>query len=376
MHHSGPEMSSQKSVPFPSLPCHRLRYDGPSPVHQFGQNLLSHAGNDPFTIRTWMKREDQATPMMCSGNKYRKLEYIIPDILTTPKVTTVVTEGGLQSNHAAQVSAVAAKLGLECVLLLNEESGGLVTCKNQAIFRSTGNFQIYKLLGADIKVYPGSYDKSAILGALRSEGGVPYWIPMGASTHPLGGLGYAACASEIKAQEETLRLPGSGRFDYIFLACGSGSTLGGLVAGFKRLEGDDETARASKVPRQLVGIMISHKSAFEKNVLDIAKTAGGLIGLDDDALTLDGIRLDLRFVGPGYGVFDQDTHHVLQRVARSEGVLMDPVYSGKAMRGMIHWIESGELQADALKVGHSPGSQVNVLFLHTGGQTVFSGYAS
>lgn len=367
----------QLPEPFASIPIYQIRYPRPSPIHEFGTNLkaATRVPNHP-ELRVWMKRDDQAAPMVCCGNKYRKLEYIIPDILSTPGVTTIVTEGGLQSNHAVQVAAVSAKLGLECVLLLDEQAGGLDASENPEIFRSTGNIQICQLLGADIRVFSGSYDKDSVLAELRSTGKVPYWIPMGASMHPLGGLGYARCAFEIATQEEELRLEGTGRFDYIFLPCGSGSTLAGLIAGFRLLE-KSSTGGKRLPPRQIVGLTVSPKEEQEKTVLEIARTTGGHIGLDPQSdLNLSDVRLDHRSHGTGYGILDTDTERSLREIAIQNGVLMDPVYSGKAAGGMISFLRSGELEADARKWGHAGAGSLNILVLHTGGQTVYSAYAT
>ncbi|CAI7650394.1 unnamed protein product [Penicillium pancosmium] len=362
----------QLPEPFASIPIHQIRYSRPSPIHEFGTNLkaATRAPNQP-DLRVWMKRDDQAAPMVCCGNKYRKLEYIIPDILSTPGVTTIVTEGGLQSNHAVQVAAVSAKLGLECVLLLDEQAGGLDASENPEIFRSTGNIQICQLLGADIRVFSGSYDKDTVLAELRTKEKVPYWIPMGAS-----GLGYARCAFEIATQEEELLLEGTGRFDYIFLPCGSGSTLAGLIAGFRLLE-KSSTEGKRLPPRQIIGLTVSPKEEQEKTVLEIARTTGGHIGLDPQSdLTLSDVRLDHRSHGTGYGILDTDTERSLREIATQNGVLMDPVYSGKAAGGMISFLRSGELEADARKWGHDGTGPLNILVLHTGGQTVYSAYAT
>lgn len=357
--------------PFASVPFHRLRYPRPSPIHEFA----NHTVDSSSPIQVWAKRDDQSAPLVCCGNKYRKLEYIIPDILATPGVTTLVTEGGLQSNHAAQTAVVAAKLGLECVLLLDERSGGLSTAENPNIFRSAGNFQVYNLFGAQTRVHSGQCNKDDILSELRSQGKVPYWIPSGASLHPLGGLGYAQCAFEIAKQEAEMDLGGTGRFDYIFLPCGSGSTIAGLIAGFRLLEKTSE--KESVLPkRQIIGVMVSPKTQQEERVLSIARTVGDKIGLDSETdLSLNDVRLDHRFCGPGYGVFDNNLQNTLCDVAVKEGILMDPVYSGKAARGMLSFLSNDEMIPDSMENGYTGFERVNVLFIHTGGQTVFSAYA-
>ncbi|TPX09889.1 uncharacterized protein E0L32_008911 [Thyridium curvatum] len=357
--------------PLASIPFYPIRYDKPSPIHVFGSQRQ-------WPCNVHIKREDQSSPAVCCGNKYRKLEYVIPDLQrATPAVTTIVTEGGLQSNHAAQTAGVAAMLGMECVLLLDEKAGGLSTAASPEAFRSAGNQQIYKLLGADIRVGRGPQDKGTVLRQLTADGKVPYFIPSGASTHPLGGLGYARCAFEIVAQEKEMSLPGTGRYDYIFVACGSGSTIGGLAAGF-RLHGKlaSQANSQSKLPeRQLVGVMVMDKPGFEKQVEVIARTAAAKVGLSGDHMHIHNVRLVGDFVHPGYGVFDEKIEGTVQRFLREDQVLLDPVYSGKAARSMSEWIDSGLLAEDSRQHGHQEISKVNVLFIHTGGQTVLSAYA-
>lgn len=358
------------SSSFLALPQYQLRFAEPSPIEVWPN--LSTA-----SIRIWAKREDLGSPLMCSGNKYRKLEYIIPDILATPNVTTLVTEGGLQSNHAVQVAVVARKLGLECVLLLNEAFGGLDTAKNQEIFRMAGNTPIFKFL--DVQIAPnrtkGWQPHEPMMDELRTKGKVPYWIPAGAGMHPMGGLGYANCAFEIAEQERELGLSGTGRFDYIFVCCGSASTQAGLIAGFRLL--DKLRGQPRGIPkRQIIGALVTPYIQYEHKVLSIARAAGKLIGLEPESdLTLDDVRLDNRFHGPNYGIGTDDTFKTIGHVARAQGTLLEPVYTGKLATCLFHWVNSGELENDSLKQGFSKSGELNVLFMHTGGQTVISSYA-
>ncbi|KAL1854113.1 hypothetical protein Plec18167_000031 [Paecilomyces lecythidis] len=400
--------------PFSEIPLYPLQYLHPSPIHPLphlstsatdaantkdttankdGQNPSSHP-----RINIWCKREDHGSPLACSGNKYRKLEYIVPDILRPQKdgrtVTILVTEGAIQSNHTVQVASVAAVLGLKAVVLLHKGTGGgLRSTTNPEVFQNTGNVQVVRMLGAEVRMLEP--DESAddkdpvepILQGLRDNGHVPYWIPSGASLHHLGGLGYARCAFEIAKQEVELSqrgtLKGSGRFDYIFVSFGSGSTVAGLIAGFKLLEktrqqqGNNEE-RKQLPKRQVISIMSSPtkpKPYHEERAVRFARTAGEMIGLDpQNDISLDDVRLDDRFVGSAYGQLDPETKAALDRVARVDGLIGDPVYTGKTLRGLLHWVESGEIARDwSVRGGNS--AELNVLFIHTGGQSALAAYS-
>ncbi|PKY03885.1 tryptophan synthase beta subunit-like PLP-dependent enzyme [Aspergillus campestris IBT 28561] len=404
------------------LPRHPLLYSHPSPIHPLPA-LTSYLNTNTNTnppkstkstpqIRLFAKREDQSSPLACSGNKYRKLEYIVPDILSpqplynsypnntpnpnhpTPsqKTTTLVTEGAIQSNHTIQVSSLANHLNLSSVALLHKGTGGgLSASTDKPSFLRTGNPQIAHLLGADIRVLEagstngGKIDTvEPVLAELRAAGKTPYWIPSGASLHPLGGVGYARCAFEIAAQEKEL----GARFDYIFVACGSGSTVGGLIAGFKMLERMESSSSSTSTspsqntggktnpPRKVIGIINSPtkpQTWHEERVLRFARQAGSLIGLEDasQAITLEAdVHLDGRFAGAAYGVLDEDTKRTMEIAARREALILDPVYTGKVLRGVMGWVEGGGLVGD-----WEGGGPLNALFIHTGGQAALAAYA-
>jgi 1-aminocyclopropane-1-carboxylate deaminase len=442
-------MSPKLPLPLPeplaSIPRHTLLYPFLfSPIHPL-PSLSSHlnknrAGNKSqdrtrreAQVSLYTKREDHSSPLACAGNKYRKLEYIVPDILSSQprfgagvggelpaipgssgipkggdesrdrKITTLVTEGALQSNHTVQVASVARKLGLESVVLLHKGTGGgLRSSSDPAAFSRTGNVQIVKLLASDVRILdPPELDLVSgetktqddlveeVLQGLRSEGKNPYWIPSGASLHPLGGLGYARCAFEIAAQEKEMRDElllhdsssalssgqrglASGRFDYILVACGSGSTLAGLIAGFKLLEKTQQHHHQQQLtntgPRRIIGILTSPtqpKPYHEERILRFARQAGSLIGLDPEKdITMADVRLDDRFVGSGYGILDPGTKEALEFVTEKEEVILDPVYTAKVMRGVMGWNFEDEGEQ-----GH-----VNALFIHTGGQSALGAY--
>lgn len=291
-----------------------------------------------------------------------------------------------------QVAALARTLGLKALVLLQRGTGaGLRASRNEDLFLHSGNAQINRLLGAEVRILdeedPLSKDAFPILEELRMRGERPYWIPGGASLHPLGGLGYARAAYEIARQESEMALGGSGVFDFIFVACGSGSTVGGLIAGFKVLENSEGNAPR----RRIVGVLNSptrSKSYHEERVLGFARRAleqiksqsqgddaerdvGSGLGLDAD-ITMDDVRLENRFVGTAYGVLDAQAKETLETVARAEGMVLDPVYTVKVARAMMQWVRENEMTDFARQRGLD---QVNVLFIHTGGQAALGAYA-
>ncbi|KAJ5562999.1 Tryptophan synthase beta subunit-like PLP-dependent enzymes superfamily [Penicillium sp. DV-2018c] len=386
---------------FAQIPCYSILYPTPSPIHPLPSIAPARLSPHHPLITIHAKREDHSSPLACAGNKYRKLEYIVPDILSqTPlyhahennpslnpqplstPATTLVTEGALQSNHTVQVAALARKLGLNAVILLHRGTGGgLAAASDATAFQHNGNVQINRLLGAEVHVCeegdPLALDATPLLDELRKEGKSPYWIPGGASLHPLGGLGYARAAFEIAAQEAEMALAGSGRFDYVFVACGSGSTVGGLVAGFKLLEklAESTTLMADRGSRKVIGILNSPtkpRAYHEARVLGFARRAGELIGLDAERdIGVEDVRLDDRFVGTAYGVVDEEAREALVNMAQMEGMVLDPVYTAKVARGMMHWVKEGEVGGSSAR----PSGVVNVLFIHTGGQAALGAYA-
>lgn len=386
-------MSFQLPEPFSQIPRHPILYTHPSPIHPLP--TLSSLSPQP-RISVFAKREDQSSPLACSGNKYRKLEYIIPDVFSntpthhhhenhpTPHplpgpATTLVTEGAIQSNHTVQVAALARKLGLRALVLLHKGTGGGLRASNdRPAFLRSGNVQINRILGAEVRVLDEGddlvADASPVLDELRAQGENPYWIPGGASLHPLGGLGYARAAFEIAAQEVQMGLPGTGRFDFIFVACGSGSTVGGLIAGFKLLEKLGEMSSPGAA-RNVIGVLNSPTKPrvyHEERVLRFARRSGSMIGLDELDIGMKDVRLEDRVVGTAYGVLDADAKETLETVAQSEAVVLDPVYTVKVARGMMQWLKEGEIRQYARQ--HSL-EELNVLFIHTGGQTSLGAYA-
>jgi 1-aminocyclopropane-1-carboxylate deaminase len=216
-----------------------------------------------------------------------------------------------------------------------------------------GNIQLNHILGAE--VFPVDSTEEEVIEVLRSRGKQPYLIPSGASLHPLGGLGYARAAFEVLEQEKQLDVT----FDTIVTAVGSGSTLGGLVAGFKLAENRGFLSQK----KRLLGFSIGHrKTDMTEIVLRIARTAATKIGVRAEDITEDDFEINDEFLGDAYGVLNTRTMDGIKELARTEGILTDPVYTGKAFTGLLSMAKSGKLATG------------NVLFLHTGGQVAMSAY--
>ena len=230
-----------------------------------------------------------------------------------------------------------------------------------SVYRSGGNIQLNSLLGATTATSSQAPDSAKALDTLRSAGEVPYWIPSGASTHPLGGLGYARFVFELDTQEQELGI----RFTTIVVACNSGSTLGGMAAGFALLRKtfhEEASARA----RKLIG-MDTGSSADDLGALvyEISLTTAAKIGLDKRDMDVINWVIDPRWKGEAYGVPNEQTVEAMQLFAGKEGIVLDPVYTGKAAAGLIGMAMDGEFYT---KEGEA------VLFIHTGGVPSLSAY--
>jgi 1-aminocyclopropane-1-carboxylate deaminase len=332
----------------PSLadhPRHPLTF-GPSPIHPL-ERLTSHLGGASI----WAKRDDCNSGLAFGGNKTRKLEYLVADALAQG-CDTLVSIGGVQSNHTRQVAAVSAHLGLGCVLV--QESW--VEWPDIAYDR-VGNIMLSRIMGADVRLVQAGFGigfKESWESAIRdveTAGGRPYAIPAGASDHPLGGLGYAAWAREVEAQERELGV----FFDTIVVCAVTGSTHAGMIAGFALQER----------PRRVIGIDGSARPAeTRRQVARIACATAALIGLERE-LRDDEIVLDERYHAGTYGIPDAGTLAAIRLAGRLEGMITDPVYEGKSMAGLIDLVERREIE---------PGS--NVLYAHLGGQPALNGYGA
>jgi 1-aminocyclopropane-1-carboxylate deaminase len=227
-------------------------------------------------------------------------------------------------------------------------------------YREGGNVQMTHIMGATH--LPVDTPEDSALKTLKEEGKNPYWIPSGASLHPLGGLGYARCAFEIAQQEKEVFGAESG-FRVIVVPTASGSTLAGLVAGFKAV--DQAAGLKNKDKRRLIGVLAApkDKTDFAVMVLDIARTAAKLIGVEPESITESDFEIDDRWSAGQYGKLDDRTKEGIKLLASVEGVITDPVYSGKALTGTLEMVRKGEI-----------GAGEKVLFLHTGGIGSVSAY--
>jgi 1-aminocyclopropane-1-carboxylate deaminase len=318
---------------------------GPSPVHRL-ERLTAHLGG----AQLWAKRDDCNSGLAYGGNKTRKLEYLVADALAKG-CDTLVSIGGVQSNHTRQVAAAAARTGLKAVLI--QESW--VDWPDVAYDR-VGNIQLSRLMGADVRLvqsefgigFKESWERA--IADIEADGGTPYAIPAGASDHELGGLGFARWAGEVAAQERELGV----FFDTVIVCSVTGSTQAGMIAGFA----------AQERARRVVGIDGSAKpQETHDQVARIARATSALIEVGRD-LRDDEIVLDDRYHAGTYGIPDEGTLGAMRTAARLEGMITDPVYEGKSMAGMIDLMRRGEIEKSS-----------NVLYAHLGGQPALSAYA-
>ena len=319
---------------------------GPTPIEKLAR-LSAHLGGN---VEIYAKREDCNSGLAFGGNKVRKLEYIVPDAIASG-ADTLVTIGGVQSNHTRQVAAVAAKIGMKCRLV--QESW---VPFQDAVYDRVGNILMSRVLGAEIELIDEGFDIGiresweAALEDVKDKGGTPYAIPAGASVHKYGGLGYVGFAEEVRAQETELGFS----FDYIVVCTVTGSTHAGMVVGFAK---DGRT-------QNVIGIDASGTpEQTHAQVLDIAQKTAKLIELGQD-ITADDVVLKTEYAYPAYGVPSDETNDAIRLCARMEGMMTDPVYEGKSMQGMI----------DLVKKGFFPAGS-KVLYAHLGGVPAINGYS-
>ena len=319
---------------------------GPTPIEKLSK-LSDHLGGK---VNLYAKREDCNSGLAFGGNKIRKLEYLLPDALAQG-CDTLVTIGGVQSNHTRQVAAVAAKVGLKCRLV--QESW---VPFNDAVYDRVGNILMSRVLGADIELVDEGFDIGIreswenALEDVRAKGGKPYPIPAGASDHPLGGLGFVNFADEVRQQEEEMGI----MFDYIVVCTVTGSTHAGMLVGFAA------DGRAQNV----IGIDASATpKQTHDQVLRIAKNTAQKIELGQD-VTTDDIILKTDYAYPAYGVPSEETNEAIRLCARTEGMMTDPVYEGKSMQGLI----------DLTQKSFFPDGS-NVLYAHLGGVPAINAYS-
>ncbi|MGI9302452.1 MAG: 1-aminocyclopropane-1-carboxylate deaminase [Gammaproteobacteria bacterium] len=319
---------------------------GPTPIEKL-ERLTQHLGGK---IELYAKREDCNSGLAFGGNKIRKLEYLVPEAIEQG-CDTLVTIGGVQSNHTRQVAAVAAKIGMKCRLV--QESW---VPFSDAVYDRVGNIMMSRIMGAEVELVDEGFDIGIreswqnALEDVRAHGGKPYAIPAGASDHPLGGLGFAGFAEEVRAQEQELGI----KFDYIIVCSVTGSTHAGMVVGFA----------ADGRARNVIGIDASGTpEQTHAQILRIARDTAARLGLNKE-IAADDVVLNKDYAYPAYGVPSDETNDAMRLCARMEGMMTDPVYEGKSMQGMI----------DLVRKGYFPtGSKV--LYAHLGGVPAINAYS-
>jgi len=293
----------------------------------------------------YIKRDD-CTGLATGGNKTRKLEFLMADALRLG-ADTVITQGATQSNHARQTAAAAARLGLRCEILLEDRTGF-----RDPVYTDSGNVFLDRLLGAPTRTFPAGTDMNVamedVAKEVRSAGGKPYVIPGGGS-NTIGALGYVNCALEILMQANERQLV----IAQVIHATGSAGTQAGLVAGFEAMN--------SGINVLGIGVRVA-KDVQESNVHKLASQTADLIGVGKP-IKRERVVANCDYVGDGYGLTTASMVEAVSLLARLEGILLDPVYSGKGMAGLIDLVRKGNYSADQ-----------NIVFVHTGGSAALFGY--
>jgi 1-aminocyclopropane-1-carboxylate deaminase len=319
---------------------------GPTPIEHLPRLTEALGGK----VQIYAKREDCNSGLAMGGNKLRKLEYIVPDAIASG-ADTLVSIGGVQSNHTRMVAATAAKIGMKCRLV--QESW---VPHEDAVYDRVGNILMTRLMGADSRIVDDGFDIGIrqsweeAMQDVRDSGGMPYGIPAGASVHKYGCLGYVGFAEELRAQEAELGF----KFDYIVVCVVTGSTQGGMIVGFK-VDG-----RADRV----IGIDASGKPEQTRaQVKEIAQKTAELIELGQLIDDKD-IHINPDYAYPAYGVPSHETNEAIRLGARTEAMITDPVYEGKSLQGMIDLVQKGFFPEDS-----------KVLYAHLGGAPALNGYS-
>ena len=319
---------------------------GPTPIEHLPRMTAALGGK----VQIYAKRDDCNSGLAMGGNKLRKLEYIVPDALAAG-ADTLVSIGGVQSNHTRQVAATAAKIGMKCVVV--QESW---VPHEDAVYDRVGNILMTRLMGADSRIVADGFDIGIrrswedAIQSVRDAGGKPYGIPAGASVHKYGGLGYVGFAEEVRAQEAAMGI----RFDYVIVCVVTGSTQAGMIVGFAA------DGRAERV----VGIDASGTPQQTRaQVRQIVDQTAALVELgrpvrDDEIVILED------YAYPAYGVPSAETSEAIRFAARTEAMITDPVYEGKSMQGLMDLVRSGYFPDGA-----------KVLYAHLGGAPALNGYS-
>ncbi|KAI1475421.1 hypothetical protein K445DRAFT_187808 [Daldinia sp. EC12] len=344
--------------PFASIPKESFLF-GPSPIQHLPRISAALGGK----VNVYAKRDDCNSGLAYGGNKTRKLEYLAAEALSQG-ADTLVSIGGVQSNHTRQVAAVSAALGLQCALVQEHWVDLPPGSPDEILYSSVGNIQLSRLMGADARLEPATnfgIEHKPTLAQLQNElaakGRKPYYIPAGASDHPLGGLGFARWAFEVEAQEREIGV----FFDTVIVCAVTGSTFAGMVAGFKLAQ-----KKLGSKKRRVIGIDASAKvkQTFDQ-VLRIAKATAVKIGLEEGDIAEEDIELNDKYHAGVYGIADEQTLEAIRFGAKTEAFITDPVYEGKSLAGMMDLIRKGEI---------AEGS--NVLYAHLGGQLALNAYPS
>ncbi len=313
----------------------------PTPL-EYMPRLSKHLGGPDI----YVKRDD-CTGLATGGNKTRKLEFSMGAALQQG-ADTIITLGAIQSNHVRQTAAAACKLGMACEVMLEHRIG-----QPSDIYSNSGNVFLDRLFGANLREYPGGTDFGAAAQAIdaevRARGGTPYFIPGGAS-NAVGALGYVNCGTELLGQLDEQGL----KIDHIVLATGSAGTHAGLLVGL-RVKGSD-------LPVLGIGVNAT-QDIQEQRVFTLAEETADLIRVPDCVLR-DDVVADCNYIGAGYGEPTAAMNEAVLMLARYEGLLFDPVYSGKALAGMIDYVRQGRF-----KIGQK------IVFLHTGGSAGLFAYS-
>ena len=319
---------------------------GPTPIEPLPRLSAALGGK----VEVWAKREDCNSGLALGGNKLRKLEYIVPDAIASG-ADTLVSIGGVQSNHTRLVAATAAKIGMKCRVV--QESW---VPHEDAVYDRVGNILMTRLMGADSRIVEDGFDIGIrqsweqALEDVEAKGGKPYGIPAGASVHKYGGLGYVGFAEEVRSQEAELGF----QFDYILVCVVTGSTQAGMIVGFKA---DDRAHR-------VIGIDASGTlQQTRQQVTQITRDTAALIELGKE-ITDDDIHINPDYAYPAYGVPSAETNDAIRLAARTEAMITDPVYEGKSMQGLI----------DLTRQDFFPRG-AHILYAHLGGVPAINGYS-
>ncbi len=313
----------------------------PTPLEHMPR-LSKHLGGP----EVFVKRDD-CTGLATGGNKTRKLEFSMGEAVAHD-ADTIITVGAVQSNHVRQTAAAACKLGMRCEVLLEHRVGS-----PSETYLSSGNILLDRIFGANLREYPDGTDFNAAMAEVadevRAAGGNPYLVPGGAS-NTVGALGYVQCGIELLEQATEQGIP----IDHVVTATGSAGTHAGLAVGLR--------GSGSDLPILGIGVK-APQQAQEEKVFNLAEATAETVGKPGCVARGD-IVADCNYIGPGYGEPTDEMNEAVLMLARHEGLLFDPVYSGKALAGMIDYIRKGRF-----KRGQT------LVFLHTGGAAGLFAYA-